>query len=174
MNKITYDIFKSYSEIQENTSISPLSLMLLFNLFLEGTKEETYEEFKDLINNGRTFNRPIIDLLMTIKKSFEKGNLTISNGIEYSKFLEIKPEFLANLPDILKLEISKLECIEENLHFIIRNKISIKELWWGTFEDIKGNSDVFTLEDGSEVESLFMFQSNIHGCLLYTSPSPRD
>jgi len=163
MNKITYDIFKSYSSMQKNTSISPLSLMLLFNLFLEGTKEETYEEFKHLINNGRTYNGPIIDLLMTIKKNFEKGNLTITNRIEHSNFLEIKPEFLANLSNELKPEISKLESKVKNLHFIVRNKISIKELWFGTFEDIKGKTDIFTLEDGSEVESQFMFQANIRG-----------
>jgi len=163
MNNFTYKIFDACSKTEENFSFSPLSLVMLLTLLLEGSEGETQERILKLLASDSVghHREKISQFLHSIDSNFKVGDFELLNTIEHGNLLGVQEAFLSKLDRRIRptVKLRKFNPID----FKIINKINIKENWSKPFADIEAKTDVFTLQNGEEVETFFMYQSNISG-----------
>ena len=154
--------FKQFSKEQVNPVISPLGLEIALSLLLAGSTGDSKKELQEVLEVEH--ETALLDYLAKkIDSLNEIPGFKQSNTLLYGQQYTLKESYWKKIPSSLALKAERVDSTTTAFAFSLKNILSVKEKWKQPFWKAPLFTDLFTLESGEEIQTLFIGQSNTRG-----------
>lgn len=178
-------LFKESADSDENTLISPVSVMAALSMTANGAKEDTLEQMENVLGMSKQeLNLYMYSYLNSLPQG-DKYKLKLANSIWFRDEMSVKKEFLqtnANYygAEIYKADFNNRTCkdinmwvnqntdgvipnivdkISDNAVMYIINTLAFEAEWDSVYKESDIETGVFTKEDGTKQSAEFMYDT---------------
>lgn len=180
-------LFQAMNTEEENTLISPISILYALAMTMNGAKGETLEQMQSVLGMPPEEMNPYLYSYMRSLPQSEKAKLTLANSIWIAdnRNIHVNGEFLQCNADYYGADIYKtpfnnatlsdingwvkentdgmipeiLQEISPDTVMYLINALAFDAQWKVVYEEHQVRPGTFTNEDGSETEAEFMYSS---------------